>query len=68
MDLFVCRVDTESEPARDRQPMTVTDVYLGHVTMEDFRRSPRGELGTPTATLHKSGIQRFRESWVYRAH
>ena len=64
--VFVYRVDTESEPARDREPMTITEVYLGQVTVEDFRRNPRGELGTRTATLHKKGIQRFRENWVYR--
>ena len=60
------RVDTESEPARDREPMTITEVYLGQVTVEDFRRNPRGELGTRTATLHKKGIRRFRENRVYR--
>ena len=64
--VFVYRVDTESEPARDREPMTITEVYLGQVTVEDFRRNPRGELGTRTAMLHKKGIQRFRENWVYR--
>ena len=57
---------SESEPARDRKPMTITEVYLGQVTIEDFRRNPRGELGTRTATLHKEGIRRFRENWVYR--
>ena len=66
MCVFVYRVDTESEPVRDRVPMTFTEVYLGNVTIKDFRRNPRGELGTRTATLHKGGIQRFRESWVYR--
>ena len=66
MCVFVYRVDTESEPARDREPMTITEVYLGQVTVEDFRRNPCGELGTRTATLHKKGIQRFRENRVYR--
>lgn len=66
MCVFVYRVDTKSEPARDREPMTITEVYLGPVTIEDFRRNPRGELGTRTATLHKEGIRRFRENWVYR--
>lgn len=66
MCVFVYRVDTESEPARNRAPMTFTEVYLGQVTLADFRKNPRGELGTKTATLHKDGIRRFRESWVYR--
>ena len=66
MCVFVYRVDTESEPARDRAPMTFTEVYLGLVTAADFRKNPRSELGTRTATLHKDGIRRFRENWVYR--
>ena len=66
MCVFVYRVDMESEPAIDRQPMTFTETYLGHVTIEDFRKNPRSELGTRTATLHKNGIQKLRESWVYR--
>ena len=64
--VFVYRVDNSSEPAQDRNPVTFTAVYLGNVTTHDFRRNPRGELGTRTATLHREGIQRFRESWVYR--
>ena len=63
--VFVYSVDAKSEPARSREPMTFTEVYLGYVTIEDFRRNPRGELGTRTATLHKDGLQRLRGSWVY---
>jgi hypothetical protein len=66
MCVFVYEVDTESEPAFDRRPMTFKEVYLGHVTLDDFRRNPRGELGTRTATLHADGIKKLRESWVYR--
>ncbi|MCY3957623.1 MAG: hypothetical protein OXG65_04945 [Chloroflexi bacterium] len=66
MCVFVYRVDTETEPARDRSPMTFTEIYLGHVTLDDFRRNTRGALGTPTSTLHRDGIQKFRRSWVYR--
>jgi len=66
MCVFVYDVDTESEPARDRKPMTFTEVYLGQVTIEDFRKNPRGELGTRTATLHREGIKKLRENWIYR--
>ena len=66
MCVFVYDVDTETEPATNRRPMAFTEVYLGHVTIDDFRRNPRGELGTRTATLHKDGIAKLRESWVYR--
>ena len=40
--VFVYQVDTRSEPARDRAPMTFTELYLGHVRIEDFRRNPAG--------------------------
>ncbi len=66
MCVFVYDVDTETEPARDRCPMTFVEVYLGQVTREDFRRNPRGELGTRTATLHREGIEKLRRNWVYR--
>lgn len=65
MCVFVYAVDTETEPAQDRSPMTFTEVYLGQVTINDFRKNARGELGTRTATLHKDGIKKLRESWVY---
>ena len=67
MCVFVYEVDTDTEPASSRRPMAFTEVYLGHVTIEDFRRNPRGELGTRTATLHRDGIKKLRRSWVYRA-
>lgn len=66
MCVFVYEIDTETEPAVERKPMTFTEVYLGHVTVTDFRRNPRGELGTRTATLHRDGIQKLREHWIYR--
>lgn len=63
---FVYRVDSETEPANSRAPMTFTEVYLGKVTEADFRDNPRGRLGTRTSTLHKLGIAKLRENWVYR--
>ena len=65
MCVFVYRVDDSTEPAADRAPMKFTEVYLGYVTVDDFRRNRRGELGTRTATLHRQGIQKLRENWVY---
>src|SRR5467141_4352760 len=50
MCVFVYRVDNDSEPATARLPLTFTEIYLGQVTIEDFRKNPRGELGTRTAT------------------
>ncbi|MBI4206899.1 MAG: hypothetical protein HY527_17905 [Betaproteobacteria bacterium] len=66
MCVFVYKVDNVTEPARNRQPMTFTEVYLGQVSIKDFRKNPRGELGTRTATLHRQGIEKLRANWIYR--
>jgi hypothetical protein len=66
MCVFVYTIDNETEPSSDRQPLTFTEVYLGKVTVKDFRKNARSELGTRTATLHAEGIAKLRESWVYR--
>lgn len=66
MCVFVYRVDNETEPASRRTPMSFVEVYLGMVTIDDFRKNPRGELGTRTATLHKDGIKKLRENWLYK--
>jgi len=55
----------DTEPARDRLPMSFFEVYLGEVTREDFRKNSRSELGTRTATLHKEGIEKLRKNWIY---
>lgn len=64
--VFVYEVDAGTEPAMDRRAMEFTEVYLGRVTVDDFRKNPRGELGTRTATLHKDGLRKLRASWIYR--
>ncbi len=66
MAVFVYHADTRTEPARDRHAMTFTEVYLGQVTIADFRKNARGELGTRTATLHREGILKLRSNWIYR--
>ena len=66
MCVFVYKVDNETEPAREREPMTFTEAYLGQVSTKDFRKNPRGELGTRTATLHREGIEQLRQNWIYR--
>lgn len=67
MCVFVYKVDNQTEPARTRLPMAFTEIYLGQVTIEDFRRNARGELGTSTATLHAQGIAKLRSNWSYLA-
>lgn len=66
--VFVYRVDSATEPARLRAPMAFTEIYLGHVLESDFRKNPRGELGTRTATLHRQGLAKFRRNWIYRSN
>lgn len=66
MCVFVYKVDGETEPSANRSPLTFTEIYLGKVTVNDFRKNPRSELGTRTATLHAEGIAKLRKSWVYR--
>ena len=51
MCVFAYEVDCLTEPAKDRAPMTFSEVYLGKVTQDDFRKNSRSELGTRTATL-----------------
>jgi hypothetical protein len=67
MCVFVYAVDNASEPASSRKAMVFTHVYLGRVSAGDFRRNPRGPLGTRTATLHREGIKKLRGNWIYRA-
>jgi len=66
MCVFVYKVDNETQPAADRASMEFIEVYLAHVVPDDFRRNPRGELGTRTATLHRDGVRKLRQGWVYR--
>lgn len=66
MCVFVYAVDNETEPSVSRAPLTFTEVYLGQVQVDDFRKNPRGELGTRTATLHRAGIEKLRKNWIYR--
>ncbi len=66
MCVFVYRVDNKTEPVTKRQPMVITEIYLGNVTVKDFRKNQRGELGTRTATLDRDGLQKLRENWIFR--
>ncbi len=65
--VFVYAVDVTTEPAHDRRPMQFTELYLAKVSIEDFRKNARGELGTRTATLHREGVKKLRAGWIYKA-
>lgn len=63
--VFVYKVDSVTEPATARASMRFSEVYLGEVDADDFRRNERSVLGTRTATLDKDGIEKLRRHWVY---
>jgi hypothetical protein len=67
MCVFVHAVDNKTEPAVQRKAMNFTEIYLGQVGIDDFRKNARGELGTRTATLHAQGIAKLRGNWIYKA-
>ena len=46
--------------------MKFTEIYISKVTVSDFRKNARGELGTRTATLDRDGIKKLRANWVYK--
>ncbi len=46
--------------------MRFTELYLSQVTVNDFRKNARGELGTRTATLDRDGVKKLRANWVYK--
>jgi hypothetical protein len=50
--------------ADNAQP-SITEGLLAEVFVSDFRKNPRGELGTRTATLHREGIEKLRRNWTY---
>lgn len=56
MCVFVYDVDNKSEPVIERDPMTFAELYLAMVTVKDFRKNSRGELGT--ARLLSTGGRR----------
>ncbi len=66
MCVFVYAIDSSTEPAISRKPLTITEIYLNEVTTEDFRKNARSELGTRTATLHRQGMEKLRTNWIYK--
>ena len=65
MCVFVYRVDNDTEPASARRSMRFTEIYLAFVEEGDFRNNARGNLGTRTATLHREGVLKLRQNWIY---
>jgi hypothetical protein len=66
LGVFRYALDTATEPAVQRAPTRISEVLLARLTVEDFRRNPRGELGTRTASPNERGMAKLRANWIYR--
>lgn len=55
-----------AQPVVSSPPTQVTEILLAHLTRDDYRRNPRGELGTRTASPNRDGVAKLRRSWIYR--
>ena len=64
--VFRYRVDSQTQPVADRMSTKITEVLLAQLTIDDYRRNPRGELGTRTASPNKQGLLKLRANRVYR--
>lgn len=64
--VFRYTADSVTEPVVDRAPTRVVEVLLARLELDDFRRNPRGELGTRTASPNERGLAKLRENWMYR--
>jgi hypothetical protein len=59
-------VDSETEPAVEREPTRIVEILLAMLSLDDYRRNPRSELGTRTASPNRKGIAKLRANWIYR--
>lgn len=64
--VFRYEIDSTTEPAITRAPTRVVEILLAQLALDDFRKNPRGELGTRTASPNRIGITKLRENFVYR--
>lgn len=64
--VFRYATDSTTQPVINRAPTRIVEILLARLTREDFRRNPRGELGTRTASPNREGIAKLRSNWIYR--
>ncbi len=64
--VFRYAVDSETEPAVEREATRIVEILLAKLDVDDFRRNQRSELGTRTASPNRDGIAKLRSNWVYR--
>jgi len=64
--VFRYEVDDKTEPIVQRRATRIVEILLARLTTDDFRRNPRGELGTRTASPNRTGIAKLRANWIYR--
>lgn len=63
--IFRYVADYTTQPVIAREPTRFTDVWLSELSAADFRKNPRGELGTRTASPDRAGLAKLRAAWVY---
>jgi hypothetical protein len=64
--VFRWKMDDATQPVVHRAPTRIVEIVLAELTVDDFRRNPRGELGTRTASPNRAGLAKLRANWVYR--
>ncbi|MBI3977590.1 MAG: hypothetical protein HY331_05320 [Chloroflexi bacterium] len=64
--VFRYEVDSTTQPVMNRAPTRLVEILLARLTRDDYRRNPRGELGTRTASPNEQGMRKLRANWVYR--
>ncbi len=65
--VFRYKVDAITQPVVNRAPTRIVEVLIAQLDAEnDFRRNPRGELGTRTASPNRQGVTKLRANWIYR--
>ena len=64
--VFRWQLDATTQPVVSRAPTRIVEIVLAELTVADFRRNPRGELGTRTASPNRAGLAKLRANWIYR--
>ncbi len=65
--IFHYVADRVTEPVVARAPTYFANIWLAQLDASHFRKNPRGELGTRTATPDRGGIAHLKANWLYGA-
>jgi hypothetical protein len=64
--VFRWDMDSTTEPVVSRRHTRIVEILLAELTIDDFRRNARGELGTRTASPNRAGLVKLRNNRIYR--